>query len=71
MFIVILSIVGITIEYIEDMESAGNRTLIINPTIIRVMRVLRIARGIALLLETVPFHARCSNFRPAIQTRSV
>nr|CAB3227403.1 voltage-dependent T-type calcium channel subunit alpha-1G [Phallusia mammillata] len=59
MLIVILSIVGIIIE---DMSSGGDRSLFINPTIIRVMRVLRIARvlkllkiskGIRSLLETV------------------
>jgi hypothetical protein len=39
MFIVILSITGIMFEEFEALE------LPINPTIIRVMRVLRIARG--------------------------
>ena len=39
MFIVILSIAGIIFEEFEALE------LPINPTIIRVMRVLRIARG--------------------------
>lgn len=38
--IVLLSIVGITLEEIEM-----NASLPINPTIIRIMRVLRIARG--------------------------
>uniref|UniRef100_A0A8C8BBQ4 Voltage-dependent T-type calcium channel subunit alpha-1H n=1 Tax=Otus sunia TaxID=257818 RepID=A0A8C8BBQ4_9STRI len=40
--IVLLSIVGITLEEIEM-----NAALPINPTIIRIMRVLRIARGMA------------------------
>lgn len=40
--IVLLSIVGITLEEIEM-----NAALPINPTIIRIMRVLRIARGTA------------------------
>lgn len=39
--IVLLSIMGITLEEIEM-----NAALPINPTIIRIMRVLRIARGI-------------------------
>lgn len=39
--IVLLSIMGITLEEIEV-----NASLPINPTIIRIMRVLRIARGI-------------------------
>lgn len=39
MFIVLLSIAGIIFEEFEALE------LPINPTIIRVMRVLRIARG--------------------------
>lgn len=38
--IVLLSIMGITLEEIEV-----NASLPINPTIIRIMRVLRIARG--------------------------
>lgn len=38
--IVLLSIVGITLEEIDL-----NASLPINPTIIRIMRVLRIARG--------------------------
>lgn len=38
--IVLLSIMGITLEEIEM-----NAALPINPTIIRIMRVLRIARG--------------------------
>lgn len=42
MAIVLLSIVGITLEEIEM-----NAALPINPTIIRIMRVLRIARGMA------------------------
>lgn len=42
--IVLLSIMGITLEEIEV-----NASLPINPTIIRIMRVLRIARG------TIPF----------------
>nr|XP_026690675.1 voltage-dependent T-type calcium channel subunit alpha-1G isoform X3 [Ciona intestinalis] len=59
MIIVILSLVGIAVE---ALMSAGDRSLLINPTIIRVMRVLRIARvlkllkvskGIRSLLETV------------------
>lgn len=37
--IVLLSIMGITLEKIEE------ASLPINPTIIRIMRVLRIARG--------------------------
>lgn len=40
--IVLLSIVGITLEEIEM-----NAALPINPTIIRIMRVLRIARGVS------------------------
>jgi len=39
--IVLLSIMGITLEEIEV-----NASLPINPTIIRIMRVLRIARGL-------------------------
>lgn len=42
--IVLLSIMGITLEEIEM-----NAALPINPTIIRIMRVLRIARGEGLL----------------------
>lgn len=42
MAIVLLSIVGITLEEIEM-----NAALPINPTIIRIMRVLRIARGVS------------------------
>lgn len=38
--IVLLSVMGITLEEIEI-----NAALPINPTIIRIMRVLRIARG--------------------------
>lgn len=38
--IVLLSVMGITLEEIEI-----NASLPINPTIIRIMRVLRIARG--------------------------
>lgn len=54
MAIVILSIVGITLEEIEM-----NAALPINPTIIRIMRVLRIARGTA-----------CSiGLQPSLQTR--
>uniref|UniRef100_A0A8B9VNC0 Voltage-dependent T-type calcium channel subunit alpha-1H n=1 Tax=Anas zonorhyncha TaxID=75864 RepID=A0A8B9VNC0_9AVES len=52
--IVLLSIVGITLEEIEM-----NAALPINPTIIRIMRVLRIARGTA-----------CSiGLQPSLQTR--
>uniref|UniRef100_H2YFM2 Ion transport domain-containing protein n=1 Tax=Ciona savignyi TaxID=51511 RepID=H2YFM2_CIOSA len=60
MLIVILSVVGIAVEAL--MTSGDERSLLINPTIIRVMRVLRIARvlkllkvskGIRSLLETV------------------
>lgn len=40
MAIVLLSVMGITLEEIEI-----NAALPINPTIIRIMRVLRIARG--------------------------
>lgn len=45
--IVLLSIVGITLEEIEM-----NAALPINPTIIRIMRVLRIARGVSCTLGT-------------------
>uniref|UniRef100_A0A8C3M5W1 Voltage-dependent T-type calcium channel subunit alpha n=1 Tax=Chrysolophus pictus TaxID=9089 RepID=A0A8C3M5W1_CHRPC len=52
--IVLLSIVGITLEEIEM-----NAALPINPTIIRIMRVLRIARGMG-----------CSiGLQPSLQTR--
>jgi len=44
MFIVLLSIAGIIFEEFEALE------LPINPTIIRVMRVLRIARGFDFLI---------------------
>lgn len=47
--IVLLSIMGITLEEIEV-----NASLPINPTIIRIMRVLRIARGMTLPLA--PFY---------------
>lgn len=47
MAIVLLSIVGITLEEIEM-----NAALPINPTIIRIMRVLRIARGVSGGLQT-------------------
>lgn len=53
--IVLLSIMGITLEKIEE------ASLPINPTIIRIMRVLRIARGTNSLLKvpqksaTAPF----------------
>ncbi|KAL2101390.1 hypothetical protein ACEWY4_003151 [Coilia grayii] len=45
--IVLLSVMGITLEEIEI-----SAALPINPTIIRIMRVLRIARGKALVLST-------------------
>lgn len=44
--IVILSIVGIVLEEIKS------KFIPINPTIIRVMRVLRIARGMVMLYFT-------------------
>ncbi|EGW13841.1 Voltage-dependent T-type calcium channel subunit alpha-1I [Cricetulus griseus] len=47
--IVLLSVMGITLEEIEI-----NAALPINPTIIRIMRVLRIARGLPLLLLNIP-----------------
>uniref|UniRef100_A0A8C0IDH0 Calcium voltage-gated channel subunit alpha1 H n=1 Tax=Bubo bubo TaxID=30461 RepID=A0A8C0IDH0_BUBBB len=47
--IVLLSIVGITLEEIEM-----NAALPINPTIIRIMRVLRIARGMACAVGLQP-----------------
>uniref|UniRef100_A0A8C3LY54 Voltage-dependent T-type calcium channel subunit alpha-1H n=1 Tax=Chrysolophus pictus TaxID=9089 RepID=A0A8C3LY54_CHRPC len=54
--IVLLSIVGITLEEIEM-----NAALPINPTIIRIMRVLRIARGMG-----------CSiGLQPSLQTRNL
>lgn len=59
--IVLLSIMGITLEEIEV-----NASLPINPTIIRIMRVLRIARGMTLLHQsqsTVRLHSWCSIFR--------
>lgn len=54
MAIVLLSIVGITLEEIEM-----NAALPINPTIIRIMRVLRIARGTACFI----------GLQPSLQTR--
>lgn len=55
MAIVLLSIVGITLEEIEM-----NAALPINPTIIRIMRVLRIARGTtcSIGLQPSPRHIR-------------
>uniref|UniRef100_A0A8C1G883 Voltage-dependent T-type calcium channel subunit alpha n=1 Tax=Cyprinus carpio TaxID=7962 RepID=A0A8C1G883_CYPCA len=49
--IVLLSIMGITLEEIEV-----NASLPINPTIIRIMRVLRIARGLYSLPSYLPYH---------------
>lgn len=49
--IVLLSIMGITLEEIEV-----NASLPINPTIIRIMRVLRIARGLYSLPYYLPYH---------------
>lgn len=49
--IVLLSIMGITLEEIEV-----NASLPINPTIIRIMRVLRIARGMT-LPPPLPLHS--------------
>lgn len=57
--IVLLSIMGITLEKIEE------ASLPINPTIIRIMRVLRIARGTRSGLYA--HAATCSvNFRASI-----
>ncbi|XP_070783230.1 voltage-dependent T-type calcium channel subunit alpha-1G [Enoplosus armatus] len=50
--IVLLSIMGITLEEID-----GNASLPINPTIIRIMRVLRIARVLKLLKMAVGMRA--------------
>jgi len=52
MGIVILSIIGI---FLEEMKSGF---ININPTIIRVMRVLRIARG---KLSYYQFYSQCCN----------
>lgn len=49
LFIILLSIVGIVLEEM-------NSELPINPTIIRVMRVLRIARGGFLLFLLKPYN---------------
>lgn len=49
--IVLLSIMGITLEEIEV-----NASLPINPTIIRIMRVLRIARGLYSLPSYLPYN---------------
>lgn len=46
--IVLLSIMGITLEEIEM-----NAALPINPTIIRIMRVLRIARGKGCIFQSL------------------
>lgn len=52
--IVLLSIMGITLEKIEE------ASLPINPTIIRIMRVLRIARGVIAFLLSSSYTAKCS-----------
>lgn len=52
--IVLLSVMGIILEEIEI-----SAALPINPTIIRIMRVLRIARGESLLLLNL-MHMTCS-----------
>lgn len=60
--IVLLSIMGITLEKIEE------ASLPINPTIIRIMRVLRIARGTN-AFRKVPQKSATEPFvRPARQT---
>ncbi|KFP04777.1 Voltage-dependent T-type calcium channel subunit alpha-1I, partial [Calypte anna] len=58
--IVLLSIVGITLEEIEM-----NAALPINPTIIRIMRVLRIARGVRKHYPTSQ-HMQMKSSSPAI-----
>lgn len=54
--IVLLSVMGITLEEIEI-----NASLPINPTIIRIMRVLRIARGELVNAFNYTFHTRGGN----------
>uniref|UniRef100_A0A8B9S0L1 Calcium voltage-gated channel subunit alpha1 I n=1 Tax=Accipiter nisus TaxID=211598 RepID=A0A8B9S0L1_9AVES len=63
--IVLLSVMGITLEEIEI-----NAALPINPTIIRIMRVLRIARGerdtaaCPPLIAAIPFLSVCNDENP-------
>lgn len=52
LIIVLLSIMGITLEEIQgNASNASNASMPINPTIIRIMRVLRITRGVVSALS--------------------
>ncbi|XP_038136004.1 voltage-dependent T-type calcium channel subunit alpha-1G isoform X4 [Cyprinodon tularosa] len=58
LIIVLLSIMGITLEEIQgNASNASNASMPINPTIIRIMRVLRITRVLKLLKMAVGMRA--------------
>lgn len=61
--IVLLSIMGITLEEIEV-----NASLPINPTIIRIMRVLRIARGLYSLPSYLSYRHGPFSFHEKVYT---